>query len=172
MSTIATRAGAALLGAFTMLAGCSGASPYVGQEGRDIKSLSAREVRGILAGEGMGLARAAELNGYPGPMHVLELARPLALSAEQRQRTEQLMQAHKIAVRALGAQLVEAERDLDRAFAARTVDARVVETLTARIGTLQARIRASHLTTHLTQTAILTPEQVERYGVLRGYRVE
>ena len=42
-------------------------SPYAGQESREIKSLSPAEVDGYLAGAGMGFAKAAELNGYPGP---------------------------------------------------------------------------------------------------------
>ena len=33
---------------------------------------------------GMGLALAAELNGYPGPAHVIELAKSLGLSEPQR----------------------------------------------------------------------------------------
>src|SRR5687767_11125254 len=52
-------------------------SPYVGQEDRAIKALDAKDVDGLLAGSGMGYAKAAELNGYPGPMHVLELAEKL-----------------------------------------------------------------------------------------------
>ena len=40
----------------------------------DIKSLSQDDQSALLAGRGMGLARPAELNGYPGPAHVLELA--------------------------------------------------------------------------------------------------
>ena len=34
----------------------------------------------LRAGRGMGLALAAELNGYPGPAHVLELADKLDLA--------------------------------------------------------------------------------------------
>jgi len=65
-------------------------SPYTGQEARDIKALSAQEVQDYLAGKGMGLAKAAELNRYPGPAHVLELAAPLNLTAEQKIRTQEL----------------------------------------------------------------------------------
>jgi len=35
------------------------------QETREIKALSTEEVDGYLKGEGMGLAKAAELNGFP-----------------------------------------------------------------------------------------------------------
>jgi hypothetical protein len=49
-------------------------SPYAGQQTRAIKALSPEDLAGLLNGEGMGMAKAAELNGYPGPVHVLELA--------------------------------------------------------------------------------------------------
>ena len=54
-------------------------SPYAGQEARDIKALSLEEIADLAAGRGMGLALAAELNGYPGPRHVLDLAPELGL---------------------------------------------------------------------------------------------
>jgi hypothetical protein len=65
-------------------------SPYASQESREIKSLSPQEASDLLAGKGMGFAKAAELNGYPGPAHVLELAAQLQLTPEQKTRTETL----------------------------------------------------------------------------------
>jgi hypothetical protein len=44
----------------------SGHSPYAGQEKREIKALSAEDIEGYLTGQGMGFAKAAELNHYPG----------------------------------------------------------------------------------------------------------
>ena len=61
-------------------------SPYMGQESREIKALSPQEISDYLLGRGMGLAKAAELNGYPGPAHVLELAVQLEITSEQRPR--------------------------------------------------------------------------------------
>ena len=46
------------------------ASAYAGQQSRAIKSLSEQDVDDLLAGRGAGFAKAAELNGYPGPAHV------------------------------------------------------------------------------------------------------
>lgn len=117
----------------------------------------------------MGYAKAAELNGYPGPMHVLELARQLQLSPVQRQASEQLMAQHKATARALGSQLVNAERTLDTAFAQKQIDPQRLAELTQRIGQLQANLRAEHLQTHLQQTALLQPQQIARYQSLRGY---
>jgi hypothetical protein len=45
--------------------GAQSQSPYVGQEFREIKALSPQEISDYLSGKGMGLAKAAELNGYP-----------------------------------------------------------------------------------------------------------
>src|SRR5262245_41365728 len=67
-------------------------SPYIGQEQQEITALSAEEVQGYLSGSGMGLAKAAELHHYPGPRHVLDLAEPLQLSAEQRQKTQSIFE--------------------------------------------------------------------------------
>jgi Spy/CpxP family protein refolding chaperone len=149
--------------------GAAKASPYAGEQTREIKSLSASEVSALQNGAGMAYAKAAELNGYPGPMHVLELARLLQLSTEQRSATEQLMMQHKAKARELGAQLVDAERALDSAFVSKQIDAQRITELTQRIGVLQATLRAEHLRTHLAQTALLKPEQIASYQSLRGY---
>ena len=71
------------------------ASPYAGQERNDISALAPQDVNALLAGQGMGLAKAAELNGYPGPLHVIELAGPLSLTSEQLGSSRKLMDAHR-----------------------------------------------------------------------------
>jgi len=144
-------------------------SPYAGQQARGIKALSPQEEQDLVEGKGMGLAKAAELNGYPGPMHVLKLAQPLKLSDAQRDSSTRLMQTHKDEARALGRQLVDAERELDQAFATRQIDAASLTARLQRIGALQAAIRDAHLQTHLKQTALLTPAQITHYKQLRGY---
>lgn len=146
------------------------ASSYAGQQQREIKSLSANEQRGLLEGQGMGLAKAAELNGYPGPMHTLELAAALKLSDEQKTKTQVLMLRHKTAVKALGKQLVELERQLDSAFFEKRITPEQLTQMTQRIGQLQARIRAEHLETHLQQTTLLNANQIALYSELRGYK--
>ena len=144
-------------------------SPYAGEQARPIKALSERDVAGLLAGSGAGHAKAAELNGYPGPAHVIELRDRLALSGEQLQASQALMAAHQARARALGRELVEAERRLDALFAGRRAQPEAVDAATADIGRLQARLRAEHLNTHLQQTALLRPEQVRAYNEARGY---
>src|SRR3982751_5387380 len=112
-STLLANTGAA----FAQHTGHSPASPYAGQQTREIKALSSTQTADLLAGKGMEQAKAAELNSYTGPMHVLELAGPLTLSTAQIQDSEALLASHKAEARALGARLVDAERDLDAAFA-------------------------------------------------------
>jgi hypothetical protein len=145
------------------------ASPYAGLEQRDIKALSADQLRQLETGAGMALALAAELNGWPGPMHVLEHADALQLSDEQRQATRALMHAHKQRAVALGRRVIEAERALDRAFAERRVDSAGLTQLTAAVAEPMAALRAEHLSTHLAQTRLLDAQQVARYQQLRGY---
>ncbi len=143
---------------------------YAGEQTREIKALSAQEQLAWTDGQGMGLARAAELNGYPGPMHVLEFADRLQLTNNQEETTRALMAQHKAEVRRLGIRLVEAERELDQLFRDKRATEADIRVHTDAIAKLQAQIRLSHLNTHLKQTALLDAAQIERYSVLRGYR--
>ena len=164
---------AAALALFVAAAGAAAQhGPYQGQEARDIKSLSEDDMAALLAGQGQGFAKAAELNGYPGPAHVLELAEPLALSAAQRDASARLMNAHKARASKLGAEVVEAERALDRLFAQRQAEPEAVERAASRVGQVQAALRAEHLNAHLLQTQLLSTEQIQRYQALRGYGAE
>ncbi len=146
-----------------------GVSPYAGQETREVKALSPDEVRALLTGEGMGLARAAELNRYPGPRHVLELAGPLALSETQVQATRAVYDRMRQEAVRLGAAIVEKERLLDRLFADEAIDERGLRSLVAEIAALQGELRAVHLAAHLEMKRLLSPDQVRRYAELRGY---
>jgi Spy/CpxP family protein refolding chaperone len=145
------------------------ASPYAGEEARDIKALSAEDVDAYLTGKGMGFAKAAELNGYAGPKHVLEMASELALTPEQRTRTQALFASMQTRAVSLGRQLVDEERKLDRLFASATVTPASLQESVTRIGSLQADVRAAHLEAHLEQARILTARQRALYTQLRGY---
>ncbi|MBC7939883.1 MAG: periplasmic heavy metal sensor [Chitinophagaceae bacterium] len=144
-------------------------SPYAGEQQRAIKALDMREVAALRQGQGLGYAKAAELNGYPGPMHTLELAEPLQLSTEQRAATQRLMAEHKARARELGEAVVQAEAELDKLFAERQATPANVREATQRVASLQAQLRAEHLNTHLAQTALMSPAQALRYTDLRGY---
>jgi Spy/CpxP family protein refolding chaperone len=144
--------------------------PYAGLQQRAIKSLSDQQITDLRAGHGMGLALAGELNGYPGPVHVLELADQLQLTEEQRQRIRQLYDAMKAEAVPVGERLIEHESALDRAFAERTIEPAALVSLTAQIGEIQGQLRAVHFKYHLTTAALLTAHQRDRYAELRGYR--
>ena len=146
--------------------------PYAGLQERSIKTLSDQQIADLNAGRGMGLALAAELNGYPGPIHTIELAGELHLSPEQVAKLKALFEAMKAETIPLGSSLISQERDLNNDFANRTVTLANLETTTQRIGATQAALRAAHLKYHLSTVAILTPEQVARYNELRGYKAE
>ena len=118
----------------------------------------------------MGLALAAELNGYPGPLHVLELADQIELSSEQRQRVQQLYDTMKVEAVPVGEMLIAHESALDRAFADGSISAAALASLTAQIGAIQGRLRAIHLKYHLTTADLLSAHQRHRYAELRGYR--
>jgi Spy/CpxP family protein refolding chaperone len=145
-------------------------SPYAGEETRPIKSLSQEQIDGYLSARGMGLAKAAELNGYPGPMHVLQLKDQLSLTAQQVQETQRAFDEMKSRATELGRTIVQRERDLDDAFARRTIDEKTLNETVNEIGRLGAELRATHLRAHLRMREVLTPRQIEEYDELRGYR--
>ena len=145
-------------------------TPYAGLQQRAVKALSDQQVADLQAGRGMGLALAGELNGYPGPSHVLELADQLQLNSEQRERIRQLFDSMKAEAIPVGEKLIADEAALDRAFAEQQIEPATLASLTAQIGATQGSLREVHLKYHLTTAALLTPHQRYRYVELRGYR--
>jgi Spy/CpxP family protein refolding chaperone len=146
------------------------AQPYAGLEGRPIKALSEQQIADLRAGRGMGLALAAELNGYPGPMHVLELAESLDLSGQQRAKMQELFAAMKAEAIPLGERLIAQEADLDKQFVSKTITPASLAASTEAIGATHAALRRAHLKYHLFTVEVLTSEQARRYGELRGYK--
>ena len=173
MNTIINWIGcAAVAFAMTATAAAQGPGPYVGEKTRAVKALSAEETRDLLEGRGMGLAKAAELNHHPGPMHVLELASQLGLSDGDAAAARRVFEAMRMEARALGQEIIAAEGELDRLFALGPADAAAVEALTAKIGALHGKLRAVHLKAHLAIRPMLAAETVARYDALRGYAGE
>lgn len=145
------------------------AGPYAGEQARAIKTLSPAEVHSYLTGEGLGYAKAGELNHYPGPRHVLDLTTQLELTANQRAQTEMVfVRMHGAAV-PLGRKIVAAEQQLNAGFANGSMNDSSVAKETAAIAALEGRLRAVHLSAHLAMRRILTAAQTRRYDRLRGY---
>ena len=163
------------------LSGCAGAglsashahsehADYAGLESREIKALSPEETEGYLSGNGMSFALAAELNGWPGPLHVLEFADAMQLSAEQRAKTERLYAEMLREARALGAQMVAKEKELDALLTGGRADESSLREATEAAARLRGELRFTHLKYHLKMPALLTAEQTAAYQRLRGYR--
>lgn len=142
---------------------------YAGMKDREIKALSPEQVQQYRAGAGMGYALPAELNRYPGPMHVLELADKLQLTPDQRAKTQALMDAHKAEARAIGAKRVESERALEAQFQLGKVVEGALAKGAREAAALEGEYRLSHLETHRRMRALLSDQQVEAYVRLRGY---
>ena len=143
--------------------------PYSGQQARPIKALSDDDIAALQNGEGMGMAKAAELNGYPGPKHVLDLARQLQLTDGQRGGVQAIFDRMSAAAKPLGAKLIAQEQALDQLFAKGDITPDRLAAATAAIAELQGRLRAVHLSAHLETRALLNPDQIARYEQLRGY---
>ncbi len=144
-------------------------SHYAGQENREIKSLSENDIKELQAGSGWGLAKAAELNGVPGPKHLLELQNEIDLSADQIEKIESLFTRMNAAAKALGAQLIQKEKELEGRFRESLPSKDELRELLSDIGEIRAELRYVHLASHLETPNVLTPNQIERYNQLRGY---
>ena len=143
--------------------------PYAGDEKREIKALSPEELDAYRTGAGMGFAKAAELNHYPGPRHVLDLGNEIGLSAPQRKEAQRIYDAMHGQTVGLGERLVVSERDLDGLFAAARIDEASLARSVREIARLQGEIRLEHLKAHLAMKALLAPALVAKYDALRGY---
>ncbi|MGF1592394.1 MAG: Spy/CpxP family protein refolding chaperone [Kiloniellaceae bacterium] len=160
-------AGAILLGA--SVATAETAAPYAGWQQRDIKALSAQQIDDLAAGRGLSLALAAELNGYPGLRHVLDLGSALGLTEDQRAAFEQLFQQMQAEAQRLGAAILAAEATLDHAFRSGRAGEASLRDQLAALAALQGELRYTHLRSHLAAKALLSEAQVARYHALRGY---
>jgi Spy/CpxP family protein refolding chaperone len=168
-STLLLLSGAALGAAGYHLAAKDVASSYAGLETREIKALSAGDVEGLKKGLGLGYALAAELNGYPGPRHVLELSKELKLTPEQKAKTEGLFAEMQLRASELGRALISAEKEIDLQFARTAMSQPSLDSLTAKAAEIDGKLRATHLRYHLAMMDVLDPRQIENYKSLRGY---
>jgi Spy/CpxP family protein refolding chaperone len=162
----------AAVGLLALLTGSAGAqsqSPYAGMQTRPIKALSEQQIADLKAARGMGLALAAELNGYPGPKHLLELADHLGLTDEQRAKIRQLFESMQSETIAIGEALIAEEAELDRRFANHSITEAVLKAEIDAIANIQGRLRHAHLKYHLATVELLTPAQMQLYAELRGY---
>lgn len=144
-------------------------SPYVDHQHRGLKALSDEQIKGYAEGRGMGLALPAEMHHYPGPRHVLDASRELALTPTQTTTLEAIHGRMLTEALRLGAAYVAAERELDAFFEGGGTDPKRLAVLTQRCGGLLGELRAAHLAAHIETRAVLTLAQIEGYDRQRGY---
>jgi hypothetical protein len=147
-------------------------SRYAGQEMRDIKSLSDKDFQSLRNGTGEafgGMAKLAELNGYPGPRHVLDMASELQLTDRQRMEIELIYQNMSNKAKGIGAAIIAIEQDMDRGFANKTITKENLKLMVDKSADLYGQLRLVHLSAHLDTMQILIIEQVQMYNKMRGY---
>ena len=144
-------------------------SHYAGEQQREIKSLSDSDMDQLRNGQGWGLAKAAELNGVPGPAHLLEMKKEISLNPDQVEKIETLYRQMRDQAIPLGNKLIEFERELNTHFAQHTINEEILQELLEQIEQVRLQLRFVHLSTHLKTPEILTAEQIDRYNELRGY---
>lgn len=145
------------------------AQPYKGEQNRQIKALSDADIKDLLAGRGWGLAKPAELNGYPGPAHVLEAAEELDLDADVKGKIEAIFTKMNAEAHVLGAEYVQAEAAIEAAFATQKASVESVQDLLTKAEAIRSKLRLVHLQAHLETTPLLTRHQKMIYAQLRGY---
>ena len=141
---------------------------YAGQQNREVKSLSPDYIEGLSAGAGLGFGKPAELNGWPGPLHVLEIADLLGLSDEQIAVVKAIREEMLSKAVPLGEALIAAERDLEKLFLAKP-DRSVILEAASRAGAIKAKLRTVHLVAHLRTAPVLSRHQRMMYNRVRGY---
>jgi len=146
-------------------------SPYAGTYDPDapIRALSAEVVEQIRQGQGASFALPAELNGVPGPRHVLDLAEELDLSADQQTQVQEVYDRYLVDVIPAGERYLAAAQALEEEFRAGTVTEEELPGLVAEVSRREGELVTIHLTAHLRTAGILTSEQIAAYNTLRGY---
>jgi len=134
-----------------------------------IHALSAEEVEQIRQGGGASFALPAELNGVPGPRHVLDLAKELGLSPDQQTQIQAVYDRFRADAIPAGERYLAAEQALEEGFRFRTLSEEELPERVAEVSRLEGELVTIHLRAHLQTAEILTPAQIATYNQLRGY---
>ncbi len=146
-------------------------SPYAGERDAAETGLRADELEALSKGAGLAMALPAELNGYPGPRHVLDAADAgqFSLSPTQREAMQDLYDRMSSEAKAKGREIIQAEAQLALRFRQADMDDPILREIVQRIANLRAELRFIHLRAHLKTRLLLTPEQIGHYNAVRGY---
>lgn len=143
-------------------------SPYADLNG-SIRAMTPEEIDVLANGKGGGYALPAELNGYPGPRHVLDLKDALKLTADQERAIARLFAAMEDEAKEAGARVLAEHAALEAAFRNRTITDAELEARGAALAAAYGEVRLVHLRAHLATIDVLTPHQVALYNEARGY---
>ncbi|MDJ0535893.1 MAG: Spy/CpxP family protein refolding chaperone [Xenococcaceae cyanobacterium MO_207.B15] len=146
-------------------------SPYAEQLDSPVRGLSSEEVDNLLNGKGAGYARTAELNGYPGLRHVLDLSSQLNLSSQQIEEIEVAFDQMQSQAKSIGKTIVSKERELSEAFASGKITNTELEKQTGELARLYGELRKTHLQAHLQINPLLSAEQIKKYNQIQGYKI-
>jgi Spy/CpxP family protein refolding chaperone len=147
-------------------------SKYITQENRIIKSLSSEDIESLETGTGDafgGMAKLAELNGYPGPRHVLDLGKELGLTTAQKENITMIYNYMKREALKLGQEILQIEKTANELFDNKSISDSELQRLIKKSAENYGKLRYIHLTTHLKMMDILSQEQIILYNTLRGY---
>ncbi|MFK7866057.1 MAG: Spy/CpxP family protein refolding chaperone [Alphaproteobacteria bacterium] len=144
-------------------------SHYIDQQDRPIKSLSAEDIEELKRGGGWGLAKAAELNGVPGPAHVLEMQQEIALTQDQIAQIQHIYEQMRLKAIDKGEEMIALERALEDHFKQKTITDSILQALLGEIAATRSELRYIHLSTHLLMPDILSTAQIAHYNQIRGY---
>ncbi len=147
-------------------------SKYAGQENRMIKSLSDDDIKKLRNGGGWGLAKAAELNGVPGPTHLLELKHQVALRDDQVVAIEASFREMKSQAISYGEKLIDLEKQLGHLFRSGSVNHATLRVALGEIATTRMELRYVHLSSHLDMLAIISQDQIKKYNEIQGYSIQ
>jgi hypothetical protein len=147
-------------------------SKYAGEEKRKIKSLSEQDIETLQKGTGGvfgGLATLAELNGYPGPRHVLDIETDLQLSEQQKNEINSIYMDMNANAKRIGNALINVEEQIDTLFVNKSITNSTLYQLLEESASIYGELRYVHLNAHLETMKILSPKQIALYNELRGY---
>jgi uncharacterized protein (DUF305 family) len=134
-----------------------------------IRGLSPGEAHAIGAGEGAGMARAAELNGIPGPRHVLDLAEQLGLTPGQHAEITAIHATmHEEAIR-VGQAYLDAQHAFEQQLRDPARRGQALTTQHPEVTTLHGELQRTHLRAHVATASVLSEEQIATYNTLRGH---
>ena len=117
--------------------------------------------------EGAGMASYADINGYPGPKHVLEMQETLKLTDDQIKDISAIIDEMSENARATGEMIIAKERELESSFRLGKAGESYTKQLATEIGSLRGALRSVHLNAHIQAKSVLTKEQIATYMAIR-----